>query len=299
MVTVSSTPLLNQNGANVIDASGVVPVSASRFVFIVNSESAELFELNLNADGSQRGPVVPRPIVGLTTGALSDPEGIARIDVDGEIDLIVVSSLSATGFGPSVNNGLVRIRYASQGALHAEAMPGFREWLLDSYPDLKEAADLVPDQQGLNLEGLAWDPSRRALLFGVRSPVNDGRIPVLCVELDTAAPWTTAALRAGPTLFIEKMDFAVPQGVRAISYDAVGQEFLVILGRSTTGDAPFELCTWDGTGSTVTVLDVTFEPPASSDLAMKPEGVAAFPGNGARRFLIVDDAGGFVVIDEP
>lgn len=301
MVTVSSTPLLNQHGTKVVDASGVVPVSASRYVVIVNSAPEALWELTLNADGSQHGRVAARPIVGLNAGALSDPEGIARIDVGGEINLIVASSMSVTGFGPSgavrANNGLARIRYSHHGALRAEGMPNFRQWLLDNYPDVKESADDLPDQQGLNFEGLAWDPSRQALLLGVRSPVTDGRIRVLCVELDTMAPWNTDALRAGPTLVIEKSDFDVPQGIRDIEYDADRQEFLVILGRSTAGDAPFELCGWDGTAPTVTVLDVTFEPPASSPMAMKPEGVTVLPGDGARSVLIVDDAGGFVVID--
>jgi hypothetical protein len=288
----------------VVNASGVVPVGPSRFVFIVNTGRGALFELNLKPDDTQDGPTVPRRIVGLAAGALSDPEGIARIDTDGAIDLIVASSLSvysvAASGTVSVNDGLVRIRYTSDGDLHAQAMPGFRDWLLAGYPALTEAARRPPDEDGggLNIEGLAWDPSRRALLFGIRSPVTAGRIPVLCVHVDIDAPWSTAALQVGPTLVIEKSDFGAPQGIRDIDYDAARQEFLVIVGRSISGgDAPFQLCTWDGTASAVNVLDVTFEPPASSISAMKPEGVTAFPGDGARKVLIVDDAGGFAILN--
>jgi hypothetical protein len=176
-------------------------------------------------------------------------------------------------------------------------MPGFRDWLIAGYPALADAARRRPDNHGgLNIEGLAWDPSRRALLFGVRSPVTAGRIPVLCVHLDAGAPWSTAALQVGPTLLIEKSDFPAPQGIRDIDYDAARQEFLVIVGRSISGGVPFQLCTWDGTASAVNVLDVTFEPPATSICAMKPEGVTAVPGDGARKILIVDDAGGFAVL---
>jgi hypothetical protein len=65
-----------------------------------------------------------------------------------------------------------------------------------------------------------------------------------------------------------------------------------VLGQSISlGAAPFQLCTWDGTASSVTVLDVAF------DSMMKPEGVTAFPGDGARKILIVDDAGGFAIVD--
>ena len=173
-------------------------------------------------------------------------------------------------------------------------MLGFREWLIAGYPALKDAARHPPDN-GLNIEGLAWDPSRRALLFGVRSPVTAGRIPVLCVHLDTGAPWSTAALQVGPTLLIEKSDFPVPQGIRDIDYDAARQEFLVIVGRSISGgDVPFQLCTWDGIASAVNVSMSRLT--ASFFVAMKPEGVTAFPGDGARKILIVDDAGGFAIL---
>jgi hypothetical protein len=121
VVSVRSTPLLNHGGSKVINASGVVPVSSSRFVFIVNTGAGALFELHLNPDGTQNGPALPRTIVGLA-GAMSDPEGIARIDTDGAIDLVVASSLSvtsvtsvATSGTVSANDGLVRIRSAPTG----------------------------------------------------------------------------------------------------------------------------------------------------------------------------------------
>jgi hypothetical protein len=115
---------------------------------------------------------------------------------------------------------------------------------------------------------------------------------VLSVGLDTATPWTTAALTVGPTLSIEKSNYAVPQGIRDIDYDAERREFLVLVGRSTRGYVPFELCTWDGVAPGLNVLGVTFKPDT-----MKPEGVTAFLGNGPRKLLVVDDAGGFAVVN--
>jgi hypothetical protein len=289
--------LISRDGSS-FDASGVVPVDGARFVFINDRDPRALFELNLNPDGSQRGPVVRRPIVGLPAGALSDPEGIARIDVGGEIHLIVASSLSVSVVHPpagvTAHDGLVRIRYTPAGALHAETMAGFRDWLIAGHPALAAAARRLPDDGGLNVEGLAWDPSRQALLFGLRSPADAGRIPVLCVHLDTGAPWSTAALHGGPQLSIEKSDFAEPQGVRDIGYDPARREFLVVVGPATSfGDVPFELCTWDGTSSAVNILDVTFD-----STSMKPEGVTAVPGDD-RKILIVDDASGFAVLARP
>jgi Protein of unknown function (DUF3616) len=214
-------------------------VSPSRFVFIDNAYPWALFELNLNPGGREQGPIVPRPIVGLGPSGLSDAEGIARIDVEGAIDLILASSLGFRGVDTSgkaiVHNGLARIRYGADGDLHAEVMRGFRDWLITGHPELAAAARLLRDKDGLNIEGLAWDPSRRALLFGLRSPVNVGRIPVLSVLLDTGAPWTTAALQIGPQLAIDKSGFPAPQGIRDIDYHAARQELLVLVGRSISG----------------------------------------------------------------
>lgn len=98
MVHVSRTRfIVEPPSLAVINASGVVPVASTGFVFIDNTDGETLSELNLNHDGTQHGPVVKRRIVGIA-GALTDPEGIARINRDGgAIDLIVASSLALWG----------------------------------------------------------------------------------------------------------------------------------------------------------------------------------------------------------
>ena len=293
-LVVSSTPFVQPNPAGPINASGVVSVGPSRFVFIDNRNHTELLELAVNPDGTQREPLKRRRMTGLSRGSLSDPEGLTRIDANGAVDLIVASSLSVWHdpvSGQAVaNQGLVRVRYRPEGDLVAEAMPGFRDWLLTQHPALAPVAELDPDHGGLNIEGLAWDPVRKVLLFGVRSPTKDGRISVLQLHLEnTDAQWTTAALEARPVLEIDRPSMQPAQGIRDLTYDTERQEFLVVLGRSISGAAaPFQLCTWDGTSTTVKVLDVSFDNPS-----MKPEGITVFHADGARRILIVDDASGY------
>ena len=72
--------------------------------------------------------------------------------------------------------------------LHAEAMVGFRAWLLDHEPWLAAAGEREPDAGGLNLEGLAWDPHRSALLFGLRGPAEPGEVALIRVPVDAGAP---------------------------------------------------------------------------------------------------------------
>ena len=156
---------------------------------------------NGNPSGDARCP-------GLAPGALSDPEGLTRIDVDGGITLVMSSSLAVRNKTVS-HDGLVRVRYTPDGDLTAEDMPGFRDWVVQQHPELAAAADLDADDGGLNIEGVAWDPVRGTLLFGIRSPVTDAGIPVLRVRLDPAAPWTTAALERSPDHLHQQNEFHV------------------------------------------------------------------------------------------
>jgi hypothetical protein len=262
-----------------------------RFAFIDNADAAAVFEFTLNADGTQQGPVRTRPIVGLGRNALSDPEGLTLIEVDGTRYLVVASSLSvrlAPSPGqPPAHQGLVRIRYTPAGDLQAEVMTGFREWLLEHYPSLGPFAELVPDSSGLNIEGVAWDAAHSELLLGIRSPTVNGRVSALRVHLDVTAPWTVAALQAGVVSHIQRASLPA-QGIRDITYDGDRDEFLVLVGRSLSESlVPFQLCVWSGVGTTADRLQVEFE------RSMKPEGVTVFNVDGVRQILIVDDAGGF------
>jgi hypothetical protein len=261
-----------------------------RAAFIDNRDPTALWELAINSDGSQR-ELKRRLLTGLSRGSLSDPEGLTRIDANGAIDLMVASSLSVWNpeSGQAVaNQGLVHVRYRPKGELVADAMPGFREWLLTQHPALAPVAELDPDHSGLNIEGLAWDPARKVAL---RRPFPHHRwsdIGVAGPSGEHRRPLTTAALEARPVLEIDKPSMQPAQGIRDLTYDIERQDFLVVLGRSISGaTAPFQLCTWDGTSTTVTVLDVKF------NQSMKPEGVTVFHADGARRILIVDDARGY------
>ena len=146
-----------------------------------------------------------------------------------------------------------------EGDLHAEAMHGFRAWLLTHEPSLAVAGEREPDAGGLNIEGLAWDPRASALLFGQRGPANPGRIAVIQVPVDAGgASWTTASLKAPSILRARIPQSSATQGIRDISYDEQTGDFLILLGRSISrGNEPFQLCTWNGSSDDVRLLDVT------------------------------------------
>ena len=296
---VKPTSFDETNGKLPFNASGVAEVGPGRFVFIDNHDPSALFELALDADGKEVERISRRPLAGVAEGQLRDPEGLTRVGRNGEIILIVASSLcvlDAKGSGrQQVSDGLVRVRYTPHGDLRAEAMDGFRDWLLHNVPSLTAASRREPDDGGLNIEGLAWDPRTRTLLFGLRGPADSGSITVIRVPVDAGvAPWSTAALEAPSIVRARMPRSSAKQGIRDISYDEQTGNFVVLLGRSTsTGDEPFQLCAWNGTSDGVELLDVRFH------RSMKPEGVVAFSSGDERRLVIVDDRGGYAVCDYP
>ena len=296
---VKSTPFGETNGNAPFNASGVAQVGPGRFIFVDNHDPSALFELALDANGIEVERISRRPLAGLSEGQLGDPEGLARIDRDCEISIIVASSLCVVDAKGSrrqhFSDGLVRVRYTPHGDLQTEAMRGFRDWLLCHVPFLTPASQLQPDAGGLNIEGLGWDPRTPALLFGLRGPADRGSITVIRIPIDAGvAPWNTGSLETPSIVHVRVPGSTGKQGVRDISYDEQTGDFLIMLGRSTSnGNEPFQLGTWKGGDDDIELLDVDFH------RSMKPEGVFAFSSGDERKLLIVDDGGGYAMIDYP
>lgn len=288
---ITSQPFGERNGGVAFNASGVVQVAPERFVFVDNHDPTAVFEITLDPDDDTLRHLRRRGLVGVTKGHLGDPEGLARIDVDGQTYLVATSSLSVSG--SRVNDGLVRIAYADSGDLRAEPMTGFRDWLLAQEPTLAAAATAEPDDGGLNIEGVAWDPASQSLLFGVRGPAEPGQVTVIEVHMPVRNPWSTEALGVPALHTLRVPHSSALYGIRDISHDERGGEFLVLLGKSLSRkDEPFELCTWRRGADAVHSTGLRFH------RSMKPEGCTAFYRDGGRRILIVDDRGGYAVVGQ-
>ncbi len=288
---VKSHSFGERNDGVVFNASGVVQVAPDRFVFIDNHDATAVFELTLDPGNGKLRGIQRRDLTGVTEHQLGDPEGLARVEAHGQTYLIAASSLSVSG--SQVNDGLVRISYADAGNLRAEPMTGFRSWLLAHEPALAAAAAAEPDDGGLNIEGVAWDPGAGALLFGVRGPATPGQVTIIEVpaRVDTAA-WTTACLGEPAARIVRVPHSVALQGIRDISYDERSAEFLILLGKSLSRKAePFALCTWTRGSDALRVTGARFRE------SMKPEGCTAFYPDGERRILVVDDRGGYAVIE--
>ena len=53
----------------------------------------------------------------------------------------------------------VRISVRSSGQFVAEVMRDFRSWLINNSPILGKSPEYIPDDGGLNIEAVEWNPA--------------------------------------------------------------------------------------------------------------------------------------------
>lgn len=298
-VTIDSIPFGELNGKDEYNASGIIPLADSRFLICDNNTNDALFELDLTPDGKKKGSLIRRPLQGLAPDSVNDLEGLTLAEAGGRRYVFLTSSMyvkkakkDALDVPPS---GVLRVTINPDDTLSAENIPGFRQWLIIAYPQLAAAAERKPDDEGLNIEGLAWDKNRQALLFGLRTPVLGGKPQILPVKVkDLTGPWTTSNLEALPPIQLSIEGVGDEQGIRELSNVQGSDTFFVITGKSISDSkAPFHLYEWSGNADGVTRrFSVAFE------RKMKPEGITRGTIGGKSALVVVDDGGGFQVIWE-
>jgi hypothetical protein len=300
---VTSIPFGETNNGKPFNASGIVSIGDGKFLFCDNKNRQELLELHLDEQGKKVGSIVRRPLSGVDPSAIRDLEGLTLVEHNGDRFIVAMSSFSRlhTQKGKEMvpiegyAGGLLRIRVGSEKTLQAENISEFREWLVSKYPELKASADLVADKGGLNIEGLAWDPNRGALLFGLRTPLINGKPVILPVRLaGKSGQWRLEEFEPLPAITLQIQSTGY-KGIRSLAYAPRRKSFVVSLGKATSlVKAPFSLYLWDG-GDAGVVRKLEHLHFARG---MKVEGLAGTSIGGKRALLLIDDAGGYQVIAE-
>ena len=258
------------------EASGVVHVPSSRTVlFVDDGRVREVFALEVNADGSQRGDSRSVSL----QAEITDPEGITT---DGNLFYVVGSQSKKTGFD---GDGLVRFAFdaATGQADRIERIQGLKNWLLDHVAELRGA-------KGLNIEGLAWDPVNQRLLMGLRAPVVDGQALILPLRFkDVAGPFTIDNLivEGGKAIRVP-LDGA---GIRSMEYDETASAFRIIAEAGVTpASRDFRIVEWRSGDQSVREV-------ARFASRLKPEGVTRVILDGRPRTLVVFDTSRVTTID--
>jgi hypothetical protein len=298
-------PFGARSGPEPYNASEVVALADSTFLFCDNNVSNALFEFRLKRDGALAGRIARRRVAGLTKGVIDDIEGIEIVKAGRKTYIFGTSSLclktrkgrhtkKKRGKAVASREAIVRIEVGPKARLRAEVIPGFRSWLVKKIPWLRRAARLVPDDGGLNVEAISWDPRRKAMLFGLRTPTLKGKPVILRVKpRKIDGPWTVDNLQVLPPLKLAVPGGKGKAGIRAMSFDQSTGTSLIILGNSTSrSKAPCRLYAWNGNprGIVHRYEDVRFHK------RMKAEGVTRGTVGGRRAVIFVDDGGGYQVL---
>ncbi|MBK6316154.1 MAG: hypothetical protein IPF53_18140 [Blastocatellia bacterium] len=289
-----------KNGKEVFNASGIVPVGDSRFIFVDNNTNDALLELQLTPNGQAAKPITRLPLQGLPEKSVDDIEDLALAEIGGRRYIFATPSLSIKPGSKKKGkddkarpSALLRIAIGEDGSLAAEAMPEFREWFVANVPAIAPTAMNDPDYGGLNIEGLGWDPVRQALLFGIRTPALANGALVVPIRLkDPAGPWNSGNLEAQTPIILKIENVGSNQGVRGMSTGRDGKGFYVVVANATSDDkAGFSVYEWDGNAEGVVKrLPYTFAK------KMKPEGLAVGTVGGKPALVFVDDNGGYQVV---
>ena len=290
-------------GGESYNASEVVALGDGRFLFCDNNINDALFELRLTPEGGMSSPLVARPISGIRPEVVDDLESMALVEEGDRRYIIVSSSLSLKqrkrrekkrnrrGKTAPARDIIVRITLGKDENLEAEIIPGFRYWLIDNAPTVAKYAKYLPDDGGLNVEGLGWDPRDGTLMFGVRTPVIDGKPVILRVKTrEIGGLWNLNNFEMLSPVTLDIDVTSGEQGIRTVEYDPSREAFLIVTGNSTSSSkAPFALYSWDGNpeGAVHRFRGVRF------GKGMKVEGVTHGDVGGKGAVLFVDDGGGF------
>lgn len=265
------------------EASAVVHVrGADGVLFVDDNSTDEIYWMQVNQSGEQVGAVET-----IKLGAsVIDPEGMTY---DGTNYYIVGSQSRAKG---GAQNALVRFGFdaASRRVTKAETISDLRGFLLANVPELQAKKG---EGGGLNIEGIAWDPMRKRMLLGLRSPLENGQALVIALTLrDQQGAFSIDNLvLANPHVARLPLNGL---GIRSIEYDERLKAFSIIAGAPEQQERT-EFRVWEWNGDDKNPL-MTQRAMLHRDL--KPEGLGRVSTGGTDFMFVVCDTSRYLTLDE-
>jgi hypothetical protein len=277
------------DGEDCFNASGIVALEDSRFLFCDNNIPDALFELRITGPKKKKHSIERRSFKGINLKNVDDFEGLALAE-DGKQKFV----FATTSLSMKKRSVLVRITISKKDK--AEIIPDFRSWLIENVPELRKASKYSEEEGGINVEGLCWYAKKNLLMMGFRSPLIKGRPFILPIHLrNLSGIWTSKNLEILPPIILAVEN---EQGIRTLSYDARRKEFFIVVGNAiSSSKAPFHLYSWNGNpkGSVRHIDTILF------NRKMKVEGMTYGTIKGRGALIFVDDGGGYQVLwdDDP
>ena len=231
-------------------------------LFVDDGRPGEVLWMQLDREGKQAGSI---KAVNLGIN-IDDLEGITT---DGTY-FYVVSSQSRSKSADQI--GLARFKFnrETQSVGEMQTLSELKRFLIENVAELRQFESKKAKDDGINIEGISWDPAQARLLIGLRSPVVDGN--ALLVPLKLRDPRGPLSIENLATQKIAAIRLPLGGlGIRSIEYDASQRVFHIIAGATESQDkTDFKLWEWGGESNTSLLREVT-----TFDRKLKPEGVTA------------------------
>ena len=217
---------------------------------------------------------------------LSDLEGLS-IDAAGFIYATTSHSLNSDGERKTDREQMLRFRISGSSVGEISTYGGLR----DAIAGDTTLRELVLQETGehldvaqLNIEGLAYVRQSEQLYVGLRAPMAGSRGLIVVIENPDEVFTQQAAPRFGQPIMLELQG----GGIRALSYDAVLDAFLIVNElEGYEGNRFSQLWRWSGDPSTPP------EPVALPDIINlnNVESIDSIEFDGVPRLLIMSDEG--------
>jgi hypothetical protein len=259
------------------EASGVAHVPGTNSIlFVDDGRPSEVLWMQLDKDGMQAGSIKAVNL-GIT---VDDPEGITT---DGSY-VYVIGSHSRSKGDKQASIARFKFNTETESVEQVQTISDLKRFLVENVAELRALASKKAKDDGINIEGLAWDPEEGHLLVGLRSPVIDGNAVLVRLKpRDPRGPFSYDNLAATG---VEALRLPLGGlGIRSIEYDERQKIFHIIAGATESQDkVHFQLWEWGGKADNSRLREVT-----TFDRKLKPEGIThASIGGGNFKFVVFD-----------
>lgn len=232
--------------AGVHEPSAIQQLPDGRFLVAEDEKERPFSLVTLLPDGAVRSTPLEFAAgdAGGELASLDDLEGLT-LDAAGRVYAITSHSRSGKGKEKPSREKLLRFRVEGNRMVSPAVCTGLKAALVASHPALAGAAAVrdVKNEGGLNIEALEMSPDGGRLLIGLRSPLLDGRAVLAALTNPSAVFDAGGAPVLSPQLTLLDLD---GDGLRALSWIAALDGYLLIGGPGERAQAPFRLWFWSG-----------------------------------------------------
>lgn len=262
------------------EASGVVHVPGTDGVLFVDDDHTdEIFFMRVGQDRKQAGRITAVKL----SADIIDLEGITT---DGTYFYVVGSQSKPEGGDLT---GLARFKFDSQNqrVVDTQSIAGLKSFLANNVDELRGMQQTTYEDGGINVEGLGWDPNRKRLLLGLRSPLTEDKALVVPLKLrdpQGAFSFDNMEVEGGKAIRLPLNG----AGIRSIEYDDLSKAFRLITGAGPNAEkVDFKVWEWTGNSEPPTLRETD-----SFDRRLKPEGITRVKsGDQSFTFIVFDTSG--------